>query len=63
LIETPGLDNVTLAGVTAAVPEPSTLAMMTIAVVAVGAVVMFLNRQRRARPARHDLLAALSATL
>jgi hypothetical protein len=33
LVETPGLDNVTLAGVS--VPEPSTLAMMAIAVVAI----------------------------
>jgi hypothetical protein len=35
LIETPGLDNVELAGVSAPVPEPSTLAMMAIAVVTV----------------------------
>jgi hypothetical protein len=54
LIEAPGLDNVTLTGVTTAVPEPSTLAMMTIAGVAVVAVVKFRNRHPRARPARHD---------
>jgi hypothetical protein len=47
LIETPGLDNVTLIGVPTTVPEPSALAMMTIAVVAV---VMFRNRHPRARP-------------
>jgi hypothetical protein len=35
LIETPGLDNVTLTGVPAAVPEPSALVLMTTAVVAV----------------------------
>jgi hypothetical protein len=35
LIETPGLDNVRLAGVSVAVPEPSALAMMAIAVVTV----------------------------
>jgi hypothetical protein len=35
LIETPGLDNVRLAGVSASVPEPSTLAMMAIAIVTV----------------------------
>jgi hypothetical protein len=35
LVETPGLDNVTLVGVSAAVPEPSTLAMMAIAVVTI----------------------------
>ncbi len=46
LIETPGLDNVRLAGVSAPVPEPSTLAMMAIAVVTV---VMF----RRSRQNRH----------
>jgi hypothetical protein len=47
LIETPGLDNVRLAGVSAAVPEPSTLAMMAIAVVTV---VMF----RRSRQNGHS---------
>jgi hypothetical protein len=47
LIETPGLDNVTLTGVPNAVPEPSALAMMTIAVVAGVAVVMFRNRHPR----------------
>jgi hypothetical protein len=35
LIETPGLDNVRLAGVSAVVPEPSTLAMMALAGVTV----------------------------
>jgi Laminin B (Domain IV)/PEP-CTERM motif len=35
LVETPGLDNVGLAGVSAPVPEPSTLAMMAIAAVTV----------------------------
>jgi hypothetical protein len=35
LIETPGLDNVTLAGVSTPVPEPSTLAMVALAGVAV----------------------------
>lgn len=43
LIETPGLDNVRLAGVSAAVPEPSTLAMMAIAMVSV---VMFRRGRR-----------------
>jgi hypothetical protein len=47
LIETPGLDNVTLTGVSNAVPEPSSLAMMTIAVVAGVAVVMIRNRRPR----------------
>src|SRR6516165_2866718 len=47
LIETPGLDNVTLAGVSAAVPEPSPLTMMAIAV---GTVMMF----RRSRQNRHS---------
>ena len=46
LIETPGLDNVRLAGVSAPVPEPSTLAMMAVAVVTVA---MF----RRSRQNRH----------
>jgi hypothetical protein len=46
LIETPGLDNVRLAGVSTAVPEPSTLAMMAIGVVTVG---IF----RLSRPNRH----------
>jgi hypothetical protein len=45
LIETPGLDNVRLAGVVSnAVPEPSTFVMMTIAVVAVG--MFWLSRKR-----------------
>jgi hypothetical protein len=46
LTETPGLDNVRLAGVSASVPEPNTLAMMAIGVVPV---VMF----RRSRRDRH----------
>ena len=46
LIETPGLDNVTLAGASAPVPEPSPLTMMAIAV---GTVMMF----RRSRQNRH----------
>jgi hypothetical protein len=41
LIETPGLDNVRLAGVSTAVPEPSTLAMSAIAGVTI---VMFWRR-------------------
>jgi hypothetical protein len=45
LIETPGLDNVRLAGVSAAVPEPSTQAMLAIGAVTI---VMFrLSRQDR----------------
>ena len=51
LIETPGLDNVTLAGVSAPVPEPSPLTMMAIAV---GAVMMF-RRSRQNRHPRVDL--------
>src|SRR6516165_5957932 len=47
LIETPGLDNVELAGVSTPVPEPSTLAMLAIAVVTV---MMF----RRSRQNRHS---------
>jgi hypothetical protein len=43
LIETPGLDNVRLTGVSAAVPEPSTLAMMAIA----GAVIVIYRRSRQ----------------
>jgi hypothetical protein len=48
LIETPGLDNVTLASVTTAVPEPSALAILTIGLVAVAALVTFPNRHPRA---------------
>jgi hypothetical protein len=48
LMETPGLDNVRLAGVSAAVPEPSALAMLAIASVTV---VMF-ERSRQDRRAR-----------
>ena len=47
LIETPGLDNVMLAGVSAAVPEPSTLTMMAIAGVTV---VMFQRRRQNRHP-------------
>ena len=47
LIETPGLDNVRLAGVSAAVPEPSALAMMAIAVVTV---VMFRRSRQNGHP-------------
>jgi hypothetical protein len=46
LIETPGLDNVTLIGVPTPVPEPSAGAMVAIGLVGV---LMFWNRQRRAR--------------
>jgi Laminin B (Domain IV)/PEP-CTERM motif len=42
LIETPGLDNVRLVGASAAVPEPSTLVMMTI-----GSVALVTFRRRR----------------
>jgi hypothetical protein len=49
LIETPGLDNVSLAGVSAAVPEPSALAMMATAGVTV-TVVMFRRRRQSRRP-------------
>jgi hypothetical protein len=45
LTETPGLDNVRLAGVAASVPEPSTLAMMALASVTI---VVY----RRCRPDR-----------
>src|SRR5262245_55690622 len=45
LIETPGLDNVRLAGVSTPVPEPSTLTMMAIAVVT--AWMFRLGRQNR----------------
>jgi hypothetical protein len=47
LIETPGLDNVNLAGVTAPVPEPSTLAMLAIAGVTV---VMFRRSPQHQHP-------------
>jgi hypothetical protein len=47
LIESPGLDNVRLAGVSAAVPEPSALALMAIAGASVTAVM-----SRRRRPGR-----------
>jgi hypothetical protein len=43
LVETPGLDNVRLAGVSAPVPEPGTLTMMVVAGVTV---VMFLRIAR-----------------
>jgi PEP-CTERM motif len=46
LTETPGLDNVMLAGVSATVPEPSTLRMMAIAVVTV---VMFRRSRQSCR--------------
>ena len=46
LIETPGLDNVSLVGASAAVPEPGTLTMMALAGVAV-------LMSRRTRPNRH----------
>jgi hypothetical protein len=46
LVETPGLDNVRLAGVAAAVPEPGSLAMMTMAALMVGMI-------RRSRQDRH----------
>jgi hypothetical protein len=48
LIETPGLDNVRLARVSAPVPEPSALAMMAIA----GATVMMFRRIRRQHHSR-----------
>jgi hypothetical protein len=48
LIETPGLDNVRLAGVSAAVPEPSTLTMSAIA----GVTVVMFQRRRQNRRAR-----------
>jgi hypothetical protein len=48
LIETPGLDNVSLAGVSAAVPEPSTLAISAIA----GATVVMFPRRRQNRHPR-----------
>ena len=47
LIETPGLDNVRLAGLSAAVPEPSTLTMTAIAGVTV---VMFQRKRQSRRP-------------
>jgi Laminin B (Domain IV)/PEP-CTERM motif len=43
LIETPGLDNVRLVGVSSAVPEPSTLVMMAIA----GVTVVMLRQRRQ----------------
>ncbi|WP_165228634.1 laminin B domain-containing protein [Aquisphaera insulae] len=49
LSETSGLDNVRLAGVSAAVPEPGSLAMMAIAGVAVAA----FGRIRRRPPSPH----------
>jgi len=45
LIESPGLDNVRLAGVSASVPEPSTLAMMALASVTI--VMYWRSRQDR----------------
>jgi hypothetical protein len=48
LIETPGLDNVRLAGVSAAVPEPSTRTTTAIA----GVMVAMFRRSRRKRHAR-----------
>jgi hypothetical protein len=48
LIETPGLDNVRLSGVSAAVPEPSTLVMAAIA----GIAVVALERGRQNRDPR-----------
>ena len=48
LIETPGLDNVRLAGVSAAVPEPSSLVMMAIA----GVTVVMFQRSRQDRHPR-----------
>jgi hypothetical protein len=47
LIETPGLDNVSLAGVFAVVPEPSTSTMLAVAGVAV---VMLQRRRQNRRP-------------
>jgi hypothetical protein len=48
LIETPGLDNVRLSGVSAAVPEPSTLTLSAIAAV----MVMLFQRTRENRHPR-----------
>jgi hypothetical protein len=48
LVESPGLDNVRLAGELASVPEPSALAMMAIA----GVTIARLRRSRQDRPAR-----------
>jgi hypothetical protein len=47
LIETPGLDNVRLAGVSATVPEPSTLVLMAIAGITV---VTFQRRRQNSHP-------------
>jgi hypothetical protein len=48
LVETPGLDNVRLIGAAAAVPEPSTLALLTIA----GVTVVMFYQSRQDRSAR-----------
>ena len=48
LVETPGLDNVRLAGASASVPEPSTLAMMALASVTI----LIYRRSRQDRRAR-----------
>jgi hypothetical protein len=49
LIETPGLDNVTLIGAPTLVPEPGALAMMTIGAVAIVAVAWY-NRRHAVLP-------------
>jgi hypothetical protein len=49
LVESPGLDNVRLAGVSASVPEPSALAMMALA----GVTIVLYRRSRQIRRA-HD---------
>jgi hypothetical protein len=48
LVESPGLDNVDLAGVSAPVPEPGTLAMMAVA----GVTIMMFRRHRQNRHGR-----------
>jgi hypothetical protein len=62
LIETPGLDNVRLAGVSASVPEPSTLAMMALASVTI---VMYRRgrQNRRARDLQGMTTFAISTIL